>query len=555
MNTKIKIISLALLSVTLVTLFGFQEDRKNFEVSKNIDIFNSVFKELSQYYVDTIQAEKVIKGAIDNMLENLDPYTEYIPESESDQLKFLTTGEYGGIGSLISYRIQDSAILINEVYEHTPAAKNALKSGDKLLEIDGISMKGKMTQDASNLLKGKIGTSVKIKLEREGSKKPIEKEIMREKIQINPVSYYGMVDDNTGYIYASTFNDKTADEVKKAFVDLKQNHGMKALVLDLRGNTGGLLDEAIKMVNFFVPKGKEVLSTKGKLKQWDQTFRTSSTPLDENIPLAVLVNGESASASEIVSGALQDLDRAVIIGNRTYGKGLVQSVRSVAYNGRLKLTTAKYYIPSGRCIQEIDYSLSRNKASGELVKIPDSLTHEFTTSTGRKVRDGKGILPDFVNEPEKVKSIMLYLLKDYHIMLYAAKYLRENTDIPAVKDFHLSDKAYKEFGDYLKAHNFTYDQQSVKELEALKKLADFEGYGEEIKEEYEQMKTKLTPNLDKDLQTSRKEIQRLIEMEIIKQHYFQSGAIQYTLTHDDKDLQKALEVLNNPELYKKTLNI
>lgn len=551
-----KIFGLTVLFLAIISLVSFQEDRKNFEISKNIDIFNSVFKELSQYYVDSIPTEKTIVGAINYMLGELDPYTEYIPESESDQFKILTTGEYGGIGAVISFRIKDSTILINEPYENTPAVKAGLKAGDVLLEIDGVSMKGKMTQDASNMLKGKVGTPIKVKISREGEKKPIEKEIVREKIQLNPVTYYGVFDQNIGYIHASTFNSMTTNEVKKALIELKEKHSIEGLVLDLRDNTGGLMDEAIKMVNLFVPKGEEVVSTKGKLKQWDRTYRTSSSPLDKDIPLAILVNGQSASASEIVSGALQDLDRAVIVGCRTYGKGLVQGVRNVAYNGQLKLTTAKYYIPSGRCIQEIDYSLGRKGERGELTKIPDSLTNEFRTSTGRIVRDGKGILPDFVNEPEKPRSILLHLYQDYHVLRFASRYLRENQNaMPIdVKDFHLSDEEYKSFGEFLKETNFTYEQGSGKILDDLKKLADFEGYGDEVKAEYDQLKQKFEPNLARDLKVSEKEIKRMIELEIVKQHYFQRGVIRYTLTHEDKDLSKAIEVLKDKELYKKTLN-
>ncbi|MDD2524846.1 MAG: S41 family peptidase [Bacteroidales bacterium] len=551
MKISKRLTGIVICGFTVLALASFAGDRKNFEVSKNMDIFSSIYKELNQFYVDTIIPEKTLRIAIDSMLASLDPYTEYIPESEGGDLKFLATGEYGGIGSVISYRTRDKRIIINEPYEGQPADKAGLKAGDALLEINGIDLSTKTTTEASELLKGEVGTKIKLKVERAESVKPLVFEVERKKIQYNPVAYYGTVGKSTGYIYLSTFNGKTSSEVKKAFEDLKSK-GITSLVLDLRGNTGGLLEEAVQVVNLFVPRGQEVLSTKGKIKQWDRVYRTTQSPIDTNIPLAVLVNDESASASEIVAGALQDMDRAVIVGMRTYGKGLVQSVRTLPYNGQLKLTTAKYYIPSGRCIQEIDYS--HRKANGGAPRIADSLTTKFRTSRGRIVRDGGGVMPDFVNEPEKMRTISYYLLRDGHLLDYAARYLRHNTSIAAADQFALSEEAYADFGKYLHEQQFTYEKQSVRLLKELKQIADFEGYSEEAKEALQSLETTFANDLDKDLQEFKPEIKELLEAEIVKQYHYQKGVVIYSLKKD-KDLKKAMEVLDDPALYKKTLNL
>lgn len=341
--------------LSAIILFGsFTPDKKNFDIAKNLEIFNALMKELNMFYVDTINSEKVITKGINSMLGSLDPYTNYIPESEKEDFRFMTTGEYGGIGSLIVYR--DSDTYISEPYEGMPAQIAGLKPGDKIIKIDGTPTHGLKSDKVSEMLKGTANTVVIVTVERPDVKEPITKEITRKKIQMNAVPYYGIVGDKTGYIYLSNFTDKAAGEVKDALLDLKKNQQIESLVLDLRGNPGGILEEAVQIVNYFVPKGKEVLSTRGKIKQWDRTYKTTQEPIDTEIPLVVLVNSGSASASEIVSGALQDLDRAVIVGERTYGKGLVQSTRTLPYNGTLKVTTAKYYIPSGRLIQAIDYS-------------------------------------------------------------------------------------------------------------------------------------------------------------------------------------------------------
>lgn len=404
------------------------------------------------------------------------------------------------------------------------------------------------------MLKGEVGTILKIKVSRDETKEPLVFEIERKKIQIDPVVYYGIVGENTGYVYVSTFNDKTSSEIKNAFQELKKKNNISSFILDLRNNTGGLLEEAVQTAGFFLPRGTQVLSTKGKIKQNNRTYRTPQAPLDTNIPLAVLVNGATASASEIVSGAFQDLDRAVIVGSRTYGKGLVQTIRPLTYNTQLKLTTAKYYIPSGRCIQEIDYLDSRKKDSNELVKIPDSLTNEFRTTNGRIVRDGKGILPDIVIEPEKMQNIVYYLLKDYMILEYGAYYLRHHSQIAPVESFHLTDAEYEDFKRFLQEKDFTYDKQSLKMLEDLKKVAEFEGYAEEASEEFKILETKFKHNLNKDLDLFRGEIQEMLEAEIVKQRYYQKGAVIYSLK-DDKDLDSALNVLQNQTLYKEILNI
>ena len=458
--------------LSAIILFGsFTPDKKNFDIAKNLEIFNALMKELNMFYVDTINSEKVITKGINSMLGSLDPYTNYIPESEKEDFRFMTTGEYGGIGSLIVYR--DSDTYISEPYEGMPAQIAGLKPGDKIIKIDGTPTHGLKSDKVSEMLKGTANTVVIVTVERPDVKEPITKEITRKKIQMNAVPYYGIVGDKTGYIYLSNFTDKAAGEVKDALLDLKKNQQIESLVLDLRGNPGGILEEAVQIVNYFVPKGKEVLSTRGKIKQWDRTYKTTQEPIDTEIPLVVLVNSGSASASEIVSGALQDLDRAVIVGERTYGKGLVQSTRTLPYNGTLKVTTAKYYIPSGRLIQAIDYS--HRNPDGSVGRIPDSLTTAFKTANGRIVRDGGGIKPDIEVEKENPANICFYLVNDLIIFDYANRYAAKHPTIAPIGEFKLTDEDYNDFKEFVKSKDFKYDRQSDKVLNELRKVAQFEG--------------------------------------------------------------------------------
>lgn len=537
------------LCVGVVILSSAAPGKKSFDINKNLDIFNSIVKELSVFYVDSIDADKVIGNGIKSMLYSLDPYTNYIPEDKSEDFKFMTTGEYAGIGALISAR--DSLIYIAELYEGNPAQTDGLKVGDKITAIDGESMIGKSTDYTSNRLRGKANTTLTVKVRREGSAGEIEIPVTRKKIYVPAVPYYGVLGDNTGYIYLNNFNDKSAEEVKNALKELIKNNNIKSVILDLRDNPGGILDEAVEVVNLFVPKGKTVLETRGKIEQWNKIYKTTQAPVDSTLPLAVLVSGESASASEIVSGALQDMDRAVIIGERTFGKGLVQSTRPLPYKGTLKVTTSKYYIPSGRLIQAIDYS--HRNADGSVGRIPDSLTNEFKTHGGRIVRDGGGITPDVKIEAEKESNIMYYLAKDMLMFDYVTDYVIKHPSIPSVKEFVFTDEDYNDFKEFVKSRNFTYDRQSEKALKSLKEVAEFEGYLDGASETFATLEKQLAHNLDKDLDTFKKTITTALTAEIVQRYYYTKGGIQQILK-DDKYTKKAIEILNNPEEYKKILS-
>ena len=541
--------------------FGFnKEDDRNFQIIKSLDVFNSVFKELDMFYVDSIDPKEVVEYGIRAMLAKTDPYTEYYPE-EDNTLKEMTSGKFGGIGSVIRYYTPRKRVAIIEPSEGNPAAEAGLKAGDIIMEINGKDMAqgdripNDLTSYVSDNLRGDPGTLCIIKVERPTSDStyvPMEFKVTRGTIRTNPVPYFGMLNDSIGYIYISTFSvEGCSKEVKRALVELKQQ-GATSLVIDLRGNGGGLLSEAVNVVNFFVPKGKEIVKTKGKFKQMDHAYRTMNEPIDLEIPLAVLVDGGTASAAEILSGSLQDLDRAVIIGNRTYGKGLVQTLRDLPYNSSMKITTAKYYIPSGRCVQAIDYS--RRNSDGSIARTPDSLTNVFHTAAGREVRDGGGIRPDIEVKMDKTPNILFYLVNDDQIFDYATQYVLQHPTIAEVKDFQLTDADYSDFKALLKKRNFSYDRQSEAMLEKLKEMAEFEGYMENASEEFAALEKKLQHNLDLELDRFAKDIKPLIAEEIVKRYYFEKGAVQETLK-DDADLKKALEMLQQPEEYKKVLTV
>ena len=540
--------------------FGFnKEDDRNFQIVKSLDVFNSVFKELDMFYVDSIDPKEVMEYGIRAMLAKTDPYTEYYPE-EDNTLKEMTTGKFGGIGSVIRYYSPRKRVAIIEPSEGHPAAEAGLKAGDIIMEINGKEMiqedrtPNEMTNHVSDHLRGEPGTLCVIKVDRPTSDStyvPMEFKIIRGTIRTNPIPYYNMLNDSIGYMYISTFSvEGCSKEIKRALIELKQK-GATSLIIDLRGNGGGLLSEAVNVVNFFVPKGKEIVKTKGKFKQMDHTYRTTSEPIDLEIPLVVLVDGITASASEIVSGSLQDLDRAVIIGNRTYGKGLVQTLRDLPYNSSMKITTAKYYIPSGRCVQAIDYS--RRNADGSIARTPDSLTNVFHTAAGREVRDGGGIRPDIEVKIDKTPNILFYLVNEDMIFDYATQYVIKHPTIAEVKDFQLTDADYADFKAILKKRNFTYDRQSEAMLKNLKEMAEFEGYIGAA-EEFVALEKKLQHNLDLELDRFAKDIKPLIAEEIVKRYYFEKGAVQESLK-DDPDLKKALEVLQQPEEYKKVLTV
>lgn len=521
-----------------------------FEISKQLDIFNALIKELEMFYVDTIDIQKTMRRGINSMLNALDPYNEYIPEDKMDELKQLTTGEYGGIGAYIRYR--KGGTIITEPFEGMPAAEAGLKAGDIILSIDAKGVKELPSDQVSELLKGVPNTKMKLKVQRPGEKKPREFEILRRRVIVDQVVYTGVYENNTGYIYLRGFTDKSAQEVKSAFEDLKKNHNITSLILDVRDNGGGLLESAVQIVNLFVPKAKEVLSMRGKASRRDRTYRTYKEPVDTMIPLAVIINGASASSAEIVAGALQDMDRAVLVGERSFGKGLVQATRNLPYGGKLKVTTSKYYIPSGRCIQQLDYT-HRNE-DGSAGSVPDSLTTIFYTENGRPVRDGGGLRPDFEIEEKKMPTMLYYLYADRDFILfdYVTDWANEHKTIPPVEDFIYTDEDYEQFKKYTIEKNFEYDRQSGKALMSLKKVAELEGFMNEDSTIFTTLEAKLSPNLERDLETHKAEIKRLISSEIVKRYYYQSGEIQQNLK-EDKALQKALEVLNDSTLYVRTL--
>lgn len=549
----------ALVALVGLGIISFKEDDRNFQISKNLDLFNSIFKELDMFYVDTIDAEKIIQNGVNGMLALTDPYTEYYPEEEVSSLKEMTTGKYGGIGAAIRYYEAKDRIAVVEPTEGMPAAEVGVKAGDIILSVGGKEMvrddmkPQDFLEKVSQALRGEPGTSFILKVMRplKNDSTILEFKITRKNIRTNPVPYYGMVRDSVGYLALSSFTENCAKDVKKAFVELKQR-GAKSLIIDLRGNGGGSLAEAIDIVNFFVPKGQEIVVTKGKLRQAQGSYKTQNEPVDTQIPLAVLVDGGSASASEIVSGSLQDLDRAVIVGTRTYGKGLVQTIRPLPYNGTLKVTTSKYYIPSGRCIQAIDYA--KKNADGSVARIPDSMTHVFYTAAGREVRDGGGIRPDIEVKSDRIPNIVFYLVNEDIIFDYATQYCWDHPAPASVDAFVLTDEDYDMFKELVKSRNFTYDRQSEKMLKSLKEIAEFEGYMEGASEEFKALEKKLNHNLDRDLDYFSRQIKTYIAQEIVTRYFYQRGAVMERLK-DDEDLEKAVEVLNDRPRYSGILSV
>lgn len=528
---------------------GAQTKKNNFEISKSIDIYNNVLRQLNMYYVDEIEPAELNENAINAMLEGLDPYTVFISESQIEDVKLMTTGEYGGIGAIIQYF--DGNSQISEPYEGFPAAKAGLIPGDIFLEVNGIDVTGKVTSEVSELLKGTPGTVVKLKMQRPGEKEPFVKELKREKIKIDNIPYYTVFDNGVGYAILSQFTKDCARELKDVFVEMKKEHELKGFILDLRGNGGGLLAEAVDIVNMFVPKNKLVVYQKGKVAEHNYNHYTQHEPLDLDIPLVILVNEGSASASEIVSGSIQDFDRGIIMGQRTFGKGLVQNIFPMSYNTQIKVTVAHYYLPSNRCIQEIDYSKKKKNVTDTLAK-NDTLGKAFHTANGRVVYEGHGIQPDVKIEPTMASTITMNLYSKNLFFKYANKYYREHKSIKSAKDFQISDAEYGDFMQYVKDEGFTFTSQSEKEIKELERIAKLEGYLEDIQPMLDEAKAKIEVEKTKDLIDNRSEIEEMLEAEIVSRYYYQKGRIIATLD-DDPELARAFEVILNQEEYNNIL--
>ena len=536
---------LILLVLTATTAVG-QTKKNNFEISKSIDIYNNVLRQLNMYYVDEIDPAELNESAINAMLEGLDPYTVFITESQIEDVKLMTTGEYGGIGSLIQYF--EGKTQISEPYEGFPAAKAGLIPGDIFLEINDIDVTTKNPNEISELLKGTPGTTVKLKMQRPGEKEPYVKELKREKIKIDNIPYSTVFENGIGYAILSQFTKDCARELKEVIIDMKKKHELKGFILDLRGNGGGLLNEAVDIVNMFVPKNKLVVYQKGKVPENNYNHYTQHEPLDLDIPLVILVNEGSASASEIVSGSIQDFDRGVIVGQRTFGKGLVQNIFPMSYNTQIKVTVAHYYLPSNRCIQEIDYSKKKKGNVADTLAKADTLGKMFHTANGRVVYEGHGIQPDVKIEPTMASTITMHLYAKNLFFKYANKFYREHKSIKSPKDFKITDAIYEDFMQFVKDEGFTFTSESENEIKNLEKIAKAEGYLEEIQPILDQVVATIEVEKTKDLIDNRKEIEEMLETEIVSRYYYQKGRIIAALDNDP-ELEKAFEVILNQEEY------
>ena len=545
---KIKIFTLVLaLAGAGMLSFGLYDN--DFEISKNLDIFVTLFKEINLLYVDDTNPGELMKTGIDAMLGSLDPYTNYIPEADIEDFRFMTTGQYGGIGAGI--REMNGKITVAEPYEGFPAQRAGVMAGDVIVEVNGQSTEGRNSDEMSRILKGQPNTAVKVVFERPATNERFEKNLVREVIKVSDVPYFGMVSEKVGYIKLDKFSETAAREVRAAYQELLTEHKMDKLVLDLRGNGGGLLREAVSIVNMFVNKNQVVVETKGKRKDSEKTYRALDNPIDLEIPLVILINGGSASASEIVAGALQDVDRAVLVGTESYGKGLVQQTLKLEYNSQLKVTVAKYYIPSGRCIQRLDYS--HRDTDGEVSAFPDSLKTAYKTKNGRQVFDGTGLFPDLEVKNELLANVTAALIQKNLIFDYATLYRHKHESLDAIEDWLISDKDYTEFVEFLKDKDYDYSTQSERLLNRLEKVAKSEKYYEDAAKEYESLRKKIVRNKTEDLEHFKTEIKELLSNEIVSRYHFAEGRIQHTLSMD-KEIAKAIEVLENQETYNAILD-
>lgn len=556
MNMRTRFLQLsALLILTFMTATAQENKDHNFNVAKNMQVFNEIYGYLDLMYVDTLDADETIGAAVNSMLRSLDPYTIYYPENKVNDLRTMITGRYVGIGAVIRYNQKLKRVVIDEPYEGNPAAEVGLKKGDIILSINDSTMTDKDVSYVSSRLRGDAGTTFVLKIKRPSTDKTMQFKIKRRSVEMPSIPYYGLRPDSIGYLNLNSFTENCSKEVRRAFIDMK-GKGMKGLVLDLRGNGGGSLSEAVNIVNMFVPKDITLVKTRGKLKRANHDYNTTVEPIDTVMPVVVLVNGETASSAEITAGSLQDLDRAVILGTRTYGKGLVQLPVDLSYNGQLKLTTSKYYIPSGRCIQAINYKHSNG---GYTEHIPDSLTRVFHTAGGREVRDGGGIKPDIEMRPDSLPNIAYYLtisgLDSTEVLLdYEIDYIASHPTIAPASDFLISDADYEDFKQRVIASGFTYDPESEKVLESLKKVVKFEGYYEDAKTEFENLEKKLKHNIEKDLDMHRDILKQLISNDIVTAYYYQAGSVENNLNYD-KQMKEACRLINNSEDYNSVLQV
>ncbi|MCQ2319366.1 MAG: S41 family peptidase [Bacteroidales bacterium] len=521
-----------------------QTKQNNFEISKSLDIYNNVLRVLNMHYVDEINPSELNENAINAMLEDLDPYTVFITEEHIEDVKLMTTGEYGGIGSTIQYF--EGKTQIADPYEGFPAQKAGLIPGDVFLEINGVDVTGKKSDEISELLKGTPGTTVTLKMQRYGMKEPIVKEVRREKIKIDNIPYSTVFDNGIGYAILSQFTKDCAKELKEVFLDMKKNHELKGFIIDLRGNGGGLLNEAVDIVNMFVPRNRLVVYTKGKVPQQNGNYYTQNEPVDLDIPLVILVNGSSASASEILSGSIQDFDRGVIVGQRTFGKGLVQNILPMSYNTQMKVTVAHYYIPSNRCIQEIDYAKRRKGVTNDSLSKNDTLGPVFHTANGRVVYECHGITPDVKIEPEMMSTITTHLFAKNMFFKYANKFQSEHKSIKGPLDFKVSDEVYDDFMQFVKDEGFTFTSETEKAIDDIKEIAKMEGYLAEIEPYLNDTKTRIETEKEKDLLDNRAEIEDMLRDEIVGRYYYQKGRIISAL-HKDPELERAFQVILNDE--------